>query len=181
MTIIFEDLIQIGDVVNLGGRSGLVEKITIRKVQLRGLDGTVYTVPFGEINIVDNLTKEFSYYLMDIGVAYRENTDEVVRCLKKIDEELRQDKDFRNKILEPLDILGVDKFADSAVIIKARIKTRPIEQWNVGREFNRRMKFEFDKRGIEIPFPHQTLYFGEDKSGRAPSATLKLATAADNG
>lgn len=177
ITIIFEDLIQIGDVVTLGDRSGLVEKITIRKVQLRGLDGTVHTIPFGEINIVDNLTKEFSYYLMDIGVAYRENTDEVIHCLKEIDQELRQEEDFKDKILEPLEILGVDRFADSAVIIKARIKTRPIEQWTVGREFNRRMKMEFDKRGIEIPFPHQTLYFGEDKSGKAPSAKLKLASA----
>lgn len=172
--IIFEDLVQVGDVATVGGKSGLVEKITIRKIQLRALNGTVFTVPFSEIAIVENLTKDYSYYLMDVGVAYRESTDEVIDHLQAIGEEMQNDEAFKDLILEPIEILGVDAFADSAVIIKARIKTPPIKQWTVGREFNRRMKYRFDEAGIEIPFPHQTLYFGEDKNGKAPAARLLL-------
>jgi len=172
--IILEDLIQVGDVATVAGKTGLIERITIRKVQMRALNGTVMTVPFGEISVVENLTKEFSYYLMDIGVAYRENTDDVIKYLREVDKELREDDDFKNLILEPLEVLGVDQFADSAVVIKARIKTKPIRQWDVGREFNRRMKFKFDEHGVEIPFPHQTVYFGEDKKGNAPSAPVRL-------
>lgn len=173
-TIIIEDLIQVGDVASLGGKIGVIEKITIRKVQLRDLAGIVYTVPFSEITIVENWTKDFSYYVMDIGVAYRENTDEVVAYLKEVDEDMRSDDNYKDLILGPLEILGVDAFADSAVIIKARIKTKPIQQWTVGREFNRRMKIKFDAMGVEIPFPHQTLYFGHDKDGNAPAAPLKI-------
>lgn len=172
--IILEDLIQVGDVASLGGKTGFIERITIRKVQMRALDGTVMTVPFGEISIVENLTKDFSYYLMDVGVAYRENTDDVIQYLREIDEEMRNDDDFKDIILDPIEVLGVDQFADSAVVIKARIKTKPIRQWDVGREFNRRMKFKFDEHGVEIPFPHQTIYFGEDKKGNAPAAPIRL-------
>ena len=172
--IIMEDLIQVGDVATLGDKTGIIEKITIRKVQMRDLDGTVYTVPFSEISVVSNLTKEYSYYLMDIGIAYREDPDEVIGYLREIDEEMREDENFKDLILEELHILGVDQFGDSAIIIKARIKTLPIKQWDVGREFNRRMKYKFDKHGIEIPFPHQTLYFGEDKKGHAPPAYIKM-------
>jgi len=139
------------------------------------------TVPFGEISVVENLTKEFSFYLMDVGVAYRENTDDVIKYLREVDEELRQDEDFKNLIISPIEILGVDQFADSAVVIKARIKTKPIRQWDVGREFNRRMKFKFDEHGVEIPFPHQTIYFGEDKKGNAPAATIRLEKESSEG
>jgi len=172
--IIFEDLLQVGDVVKIGDRLGSVEVITIRKVQLRDLDGTVHTIPFSEVSIVDNLTKEFSYYLFEVGVAYREDTDEVVECLKAIGDELEASDEYTNLILAPLEILGVDHFADSAVIIKARIKTRSHDKWKVGREFNRRMKHAFDEQKIEMPFPHQTIYFGEDKEGNAPKAPIKL-------
>lgn len=173
-TIILEDLIQVGDVAKLGEKTGLIEKITIRKVQLRDLAGIVYTVPFSDVGIIENWTKNFSYYILDVGVAYREDTDEVVRLLKEVDEDLRSDEKFKKLILEPIEILGVDSFADSAVIIKARIKTKPIKQWDVGREFNRRMKYKFDEHGIEIPFPHQTIYFGVDKEGKAPPAPIKI-------
>ncbi len=172
--IILEDLLQIGDVVTLGARTGIVEKITIRKIQLRDLDGTVHTVPFGEVAIVDNLTKDFSYYLMDIGVAYRENVDEVIEHVKTIVEGMRKSEDFARFILEPVEILGVDRFADSAVIVRARIKTTPLDKWRVGREFNRRMKHHFDKHDVEIPFPHRTLYFGVDKQGEAPAGNVKV-------
>ncbi len=160
-TIIVEDLLQIGDVVTIAGRTGAVKRITLRKIELRSLEGTVHTVPFSSIDIVDNLTKDYTFYLMDIGVAYKEDTDQVVTVLKQVDEELRDDPKWRYKVLSPLEVLGVDQFADSAVVIKARIKTQAQEKWNVGREFNRRMKIAFDREGIEIPFPHRTLMVPE--------------------
>ncbi|WP_339896852.1 mechanosensitive ion channel domain-containing protein [uncultured Gilvimarinus sp.] len=177
--IIVEDLIQVGDVAAVGGKTGLVEKITLRKVQLRDLDGRVYTVPFSEITVVENYTKHFSYYMFNVGIAYRESPDEVIDVLKSISAELEKDDDFKELILEPLEVLGVDAFADSAIVIKARIKTLPIQQWKVGREFNRRMKYAFDEHNIEIPFPHQTLYFGEDKDGSAPPARLMVERITD--
>lgn len=170
--IILEDLVQVGDVVTLSDRTGIIEKITIRKIQLRDLSGVVYTVPYSEISIVENLTKDYSYAMLEIGVAYREDTDHVIDLIRQIDEDLRNDSEFSDLILESLEVFGVDKFADSAVIIKARIKTKPIEQWTIGREFNRRMKYVFDRENIEIPFPHQTIYFGEDKEGNAPPMRL---------
>lgn len=178
--IILEDLVQVGDVVTVGERTGLIEKITIRKIQLRTLDGTVITVPFSEIAIVANLTKEFSYYMMDIGIAYRESPDEVIALIHDIGKQLQNDDDYKDLILEPVEVLGVDKFADSAIIIKARIKTLPIKQWQVGREFNRRLKYRFDEAGIEIPFPHQTLYFGQDKQGQSPAANINLVASAND-
>lgn len=177
--IIFEDLMQIGDVVNLAGRLGVIEKITIRRVQLRSLDGIVHTIPYSDISIVDNYTKEYSYYLMDIGVAYREDIDEVIDCLKGVDEDMRNNSDYTESILEPLEILGLDRFADSALIIRARVKTSPRYRWDIGREYNRRIKMAFDDRNIEIPFPHQTVYFGQDKDGNAPAAQLRVRRESD--
>lgn len=166
-TIILEDLFNVGDVISVGGKAGVVEAITLRKVQLRGYDGIVYTVPFSEISTIDNLTKDFSYYLIDMGVAYREDTDEVTQYMRDVVDELMNDDDYKDMILEPLDVAGVDQFADSSVIIKARIKTKPIQQWTVGREFNRRIKKVFDANNIEIPFPYQTMVLGMDKDGNS--------------
>jgi len=173
-TIIFEDLMQVGDYVTLAGKSGLIEKMTIRKVQIRDVDGTVYTIPFSEIAIVQNWTKDYNFVLMNIGVAYREDTDEVCRLLREVDEELRADDEVKDYILAPLEIQGVDNFADSAVVIRARLKTKPLWRWQVKRAFNRLMKYKFDEHNIEIPFPHQTVYFGEGKDGTAPSAPIKI-------
>ena len=170
--ILFEDAISVGDVVRVAGQAGVVEAISIRSIRLRDLSGSFHTIPFSTVDTVTNLTKDFSYYSMEIGVAYREDTDEVVEVIKAILDEMREIPEYGPFILEPLDVLGVDAFADSAVIIKARIKTVPIKQWMVGREFNRRMKKRFDELGIEIPFPHRTLYFGVDKAGGAPPARV---------
>ncbi|MFN4087589.1 MAG: mechanosensitive ion channel domain-containing protein [Alphaproteobacteria bacterium] len=172
--ILIENQFSVGDVVNVGGKGGLVEGISIRTIRLRGYDGTVFTVPFSEVGATANLTKEFSFYVLDVGVAYREDTDEVVAVLRGILDEMIADPAFGPKILAPLDVAGVDKFDDSAVVIRARIKTLPIQQWGIGREFNRRMKKKFDELGIEIPFPHRTIYFGVDKSGDAPPARIAM-------
>jgi small conductance mechanosensitive channel len=165
--ILLEDAVAVGDVVKVAGIGGLVEGLSIRSIRLRDLAGNVHTVPFSSVDTVTNMTRLFSYYLADIGVAYREDTDQVADVCRGIVEEMRSEPEFAADILEPLEGLGVDQFADSAVILKARIKTRPIRQWAVGREFNRRMKKRFDECGIEIPFPHRTLYFGTDKDGSA--------------
>jgi small-conductance mechanosensitive channel len=158
---IFENRIRVGDVAILNGTGGLVEQVNLRTMVLRGLDGTVHVFPNGAINTLSNMTYEFSYYPLDVGVAYKEDTDRVVAVLKEVGDQMMQEEEYRAAILEPLEILGVDKFDDSAVVIKARIKTLPIKQWLVGREMNRRIKKRFDELGIEIPFPHRSLYFGE--------------------
>jgi small conductance mechanosensitive channel len=166
--ILLEDQIRVGDVVNIGGTGGLVEKVNLRMTILRDLSGTVHYIRNGTIDRVANMTKVFSFYVFDIGVAYRENTDEVIKYLKAVDEDIRNDKEFAGEILEPMEILGVDKFDNSAVIIKARVKTKPIKQWRIGREYNRRLKMKFDEHNVEIPFPHMTIYMGQDKEGQAP-------------
>lgn len=165
--ILLENSVRVGDVVEVAGVSGLVEEIELRTIKLRDLSGNVHVVPNGIIDKVKNMTKDYSYYLFETGVAYRENVDEVMTVLQDIAEELRRDPQFAADILAPLDMLGVDQFADSAVIIKSRLKTEPLKQWRVGREMNRRIKQTFDAKGIEIPFPHQTIYWGEPKQGNA--------------
>lgn len=164
-TIILEDLIQVGDVVRLAGKSGVVEQITIRKVQLRDADGAVYTIPFSEITIVENLTKDFSYYVLNISIDYHEDTDRVIEALRAVDADLRNDPAFKVLALDPIQIMGIDQFADSAVVIKARIKTLPGKQWEVGREFNRRMKKEFEARGVELPLPLRTVRMMPEPKG----------------
>ena len=123
------------------------------------------------------MTKEFSYYLIDMGVAYREDYDEVVDVMREVGAELQQDPEHGPNMLEPLEIMGLNSFGDSAVIVRARLKTKPLTQWATGREYNRRLKAAFDARGIEIPFPHTQIYFGEDKQGRAPAARVVIEDA----
>ena len=166
--ILLEDSIRVGDVVEIAGVGGLVEEVKLRTVTLRDLSGNVHVVPNGVIDKVKNMTKLYAYYLFNVGVAYREDVDEVMGVLREVAEDVRRDPQFADDILEPLEMLGVDQFADSAVVIKCRIKTQPIKQWRIGREVNRRIKKTFDAKGIEIPFPHQTIYWGEPKQGIAP-------------
>jgi small conductance mechanosensitive channel len=163
--ILWEDSVRIGDVVEVAGVAGLVEEVELRTIKLRDVSGNLHVVPNGVIDKVKNLTKDYSYYVFDIGVAFRENVDEVMGVLQKIAEDLRRDSRFADDILAPLEMLGVDQFKDSAVMIKCRIKTEPHKQWRVGREMNRRIRNMFDAKGIEIPFPYQPSYWGEPKKG----------------
>jgi len=171
--ILLGDTIRVGDVVDIGGKAGVVETMSMRTINLRSYDGSVHTIPYGSVDVVTNLTKEFSFAVLDVGIAYRENTDEVIRVLREIDDRMRKEWPYRRLILEPLDIAGVEQLADSAVVIRMRSKTRPGEQWGIKREFLRRIKLRFDELGIEIPFPHQTVYFGVDKEGKAPPLTIQ--------
>jgi small conductance mechanosensitive channel len=159
--ILLENQIRVNDVAIINGTGGLVEEINLRTTVLRSLDGIVHVFPNGAITTLSNVTREYSCYVFDIGVAYKEDTDRVVQLLKEVGDELKQDEACGPEMIEPVEIFGVDKFADSAVVIKGKLKTMPSKQWMVGREFNRRVKKRFDEEGIEIPFPHQSLYFGE--------------------
>tara|TARA_B100000686_G_C16411890_1_gene772660 strand:- start:308 stop:805 length:498 start_codon:yes stop_codon:yes gene_type:complete len=132
-------------------------------------------IPFSSVGMVENKTKDFSRYVVDVGIAYRENVEEVIELLRQLGKEMREDKYYGALMRENIEIMGLDKFGDSAVVVRARLTTEPIKQWEVGREFNRRMKQRFDELGIEIPFPHQTIYFGEDKAGTAPPAYVNLS------
>ena len=159
VSVIAEDSIAIGDVVRLGDNSGVVEWMSVRTIRLRSFDGAVHTIPFSEFKTISNMTKDFAFAVFDVGVAYKEDVDKVTEVLKAEGAKLREDPEIGTMILEDLEVLGVDKFVDSAVVIKARIKTRPIQQWNVMRAFNRRIKIAFAREGIEIPFPQRTLHF----------------------
>ncbi len=174
MFIMFEDSIHVGDVATVGGKTGVIEGITVRTVRLRDLSGTVHTVPFSSVDVIENWTKDFSYAVLDIGIGYREDVDYVIEVLREIGADLKADPDFAVNIIDDLEVLGLNEFADSAVIVRVRLKTKPITQWGIKREFNRRIKRRFDELDIEIPFPHQTIYFGVDRDGKAPPMFLQM-------
>ncbi|MGE4220990.1 MAG: mechanosensitive ion channel family protein [Alphaproteobacteria bacterium] len=174
--ILIEESISIGDVVEAGGHSGVVEAMTVRTVTLRDLNGTVHIVPFGEVTSIKNFNRGFAFALIEAGVAYREDYDSVVAVLQQVACGMREDPAFARDIIADLEVLGLDNLADSAVIIRVRLRTRPMRQWAVRREFLRRMKKAFDEAGIEIPFPHQTIYFGVDREGKAPPAHIVQET-----
>ena len=159
--MILENQVRVGDVAVVNGTGGLVEAISFRTITLRDMAGTVHIFPNGTVTTLANMTKDWSAYVMDIGVAYKEDTDRVTSVIQGVGKELQQDTQFGQHILEPIEIFGVDQFGESEVVIKARIKTLPIQQWTVGREYRRRLKKAFDQQNIEIPFPHRTLCMGE--------------------
>ncbi len=159
--LIFENRIRVGDVAIINGTGGAVIQVNLRTTVLRSADGTIHVFPNGNINSLSNMTHEFSFYVFEISINYNENVDRVISALKEVGGDIISDPDFKDAILEPLEIQGVDRFAESSLVIKARIKTEPIKQWYVGREMNLRIKRKFDKEGIRIALPHRTLYFGE--------------------
>jgi small conductance mechanosensitive channel len=158
--LIFENQVRVGDVAIINGTGGLVEKIGFRKMVLRDLAGVVHIFPNGAITTLSNMTYEWSAYVLDIGVAYKEDVDRVIEVMRQVGADMRADPGYAPHMLEDIEIFGVDAFADSAVVIKGRLKTKPIQQWAVGREYRRRLKQAFDAHGIEIPFPHRSFYFG---------------------
>ena len=166
--LLLEDQLRQGDVVAIADKAGLVEVITLRYVRLRDYDGNVHFVPNGAITSVTNRSRGFAFSVVDVGIAYRENVDEAFDVMRRVGGEMRQDPAFAPKILEDLEVAGVDQWADSAVILRCRFKVKPLEQWGVRREFLRRLKHAFDREGIEIPFPHLTIYAGQAKDGTAP-------------
>ncbi len=159
--MILENQVRVGDVAVVNGTGGLVEQINFRTIVLRDLAGIVHIFPNGTVNTMANLTREWSAYVFDIGVAYKEDVDRVIELMKQVGAELRADEKFGPLMVADIEVFGLDNFGDSAVVIKGRLRTRPIKQWDVGREYRRRLKYAFDREGIEIPFPHRSIYFGE--------------------
>lgn len=170
--LLLENQIRQGDVVEVGDKSGLVEEVTLRYLRLRDFEGSVHYVPNGLITTVTNKSRGFAQALIEVSVAYRENVDEAFAAMRDVGAEMRACSEFGDKILEELEIVGVENWADSALLLRCRFKVRPLEQWAVRREFLRRLKSSFDLRGIEIPYPHLTVYAGIDKHGKAPAFRL---------
>lgn len=160
--LLVENQIRVNDVAQINGVGGLVEEINLRTTVLRSENGAVHIFPNGSITSLANLTRGFSYYVFEIGVAYKEDTDHVLALMKEVAEQIGAEEPYRTLILAPLDVMGVDRFAESAVIVKARIKTLPSQQWTVGREMNRQLKKKFEETGIVLPFPTRTLNFADE-------------------
>ncbi|WP_419307326.1 mechanosensitive channel protein [Chromohalobacter israelensis] len=168
-----ENAMNTGDVVTVGGTTGTAERISIRSVGIRDLSGTYHIVPFSSVDTVSNYMREFGNHVGEYGIAYRENIDDAIEQLQAAFEALKE-SEHGHKLLEPLSVAGVTALADSSVNIRVIIKTTPGDQWAVGRAYNRLVKMYFDAAGIEIPFPHTTLYFGQEKDGSAPPANLRI-------
>jgi len=169
-----ENAMNTGDVVTVGGITGTAEKLSIRSVGIRDLSGTYHIVPFSSVDTVSNYMREFGNHVGEYGIAYRESIDGAIEQLKLAFEDLKASEEHSHKLLADMTVAGVTALANSSVNIRVVIKTTPGDQWGVGRAFNRLVKLRFDEAGIEIPFPHTTLYFGQDKSGSAPPANLRV-------
>lgn len=170
--LLMENQVHQGDVVTVAGLGGLVEEVTLRYIRLRDYEGSVHFIPNGQVTTVSNRSRGFAYALVDIGIAYREDIEQVFQVIREVAAEMRADATLGPLIIEDLDLAGVDAWADSAVMIRFRIKVRPLQQWTVKRAFLLRLKQEFDRLGIEIPFPHLTLYAGQARDGSAPPLHL---------
>ena len=162
--ILIEGQFGIGDVVRVGQTAGLVERITLRTTVLRDHEGIVHVIPNGEILVVSNLTKAWSRAVLDLRVAYRENVDRVISVLRDIGEEFQRDANWAALLLDPVEVLGIQAFTESAMIIRVQARTLPLKQWEVARELRRRIKNRFDAEGIQIPYPHLTFYWGDHQN-----------------
>lgn len=158
--LLLENQIRKDDVVEIADKAGLVEEITLRYIKMRDYEGNVHYVPNGQITTVTNKSRDFAFAVMDVGVAYKENIAQVMQVMQTVGTELFNDPAYSPKILDKLEIAGVDSLGDSAVMIKCRFKVIPLEQWTIKREYLKRIKNAFDAQQIEIPFPHLTVYQG---------------------
>ena len=173
--ILVEDTIAVGDYVEVGGHEGDVESLSIRTIRLRDPAGSVHTVPFSDVGTVLNYTKDFSNVVLNIGIAYRENVDEVMKVIEDLGREMAEDPTLAADIITPLVSQSVQSLDDSAVIVRAKMRVTAGTQWGMKREFNRRLKNRFDELGIEIPFPQTAITFGEDKQGDAVAGRIVVA------
>jgi small-conductance mechanosensitive channel len=156
--LMMENQIRVNDVAIINGKGGLVEEINLRTTVLRGEDGAAHIFTNGNIQSLSNLTREFSYYVFTLGISYQNDTDQAVSVLKQLAEELANEEPYRAAILAPLEIWGVDQLSNTAVMIKARFKTLPNQQWLVGREMNRRIKKRFGEAHIDLTPATQPVY-----------------------
>jgi small conductance mechanosensitive channel len=141
----------VGDVVDLGGHSGVIESMTIRSVRMRDSSGSVHTIPFSAVSTIVNMTKEYAYAVFNVGIAYESDVDRAGAALQEVGRALQQDPAFAPSILAPIEVLGIDSFGDLSIKLQARMKTRPGRQWAISREFNRRLMASFARAGIDMP------------------------------
>jgi moderate conductance mechanosensitive channel len=159
--LILENQVRVGDVAVINGTGGLVEAISFRTIVLRDEAAVVHVFPNGSVNTLSNMTKDWSAYVINVNVAYKEDTDRVADVMRRVAEEMYAEPKYRSAMLEPIEIIGVDGFTESAVTIKARLKTQPLQQFSIGREYRRRLKKAFDVAGIEMPIAQRAVRIGE--------------------
>jgi small-conductance mechanosensitive channel len=159
--LILENQVRVGDVAVINGIGGLVEAISFRTIVLRDEAAVVHVFPNGSINTLANMTKDWSAYVISVNVAFKEDPDRVVDVMRRVGEEMFAEPNYRAAMLEPIEIFGVDGFTESAVTIKGRLKTLPLQQFTIGREYRRRLKKAFDAAGIEMPSPQRVVRTGE--------------------
>jgi len=179
VVLLIEDQIRKGDVIEAAGKAGLVEEMTLRYVRVRDYDGNVHFIPNGAITTVTNLSREYAYAVIDAGIAYRADIDRAFGVMREVASQMRADASFSWRIREDLEIAGVERWENSAVVLRARLKVAPLEQWNVKREFLRRLKYAFDAAGIEIPYPHLTVYAGNARAGAMGGSSMRNVTGHD--
>ncbi len=172
--MILEDQVRVGDVASINGTGGLVEAINLRTIVLRDSEGTVHVFPNGAIQTLANRSKDFSYYVIDLDISYRDDPSRITRVLREIGESMRADPKYAPWILEPLEINGIDAFREWSMVLKMRIKTMPLKQWDVGREFRWRIRKRFEEEGITIPFPERvvTVREGRDRNDDDTAAVV---------
>jgi len=168
-----ENAMNVGDVVGAGGITGVVERLTLRSVSLRDLSGVYHIIPFSSVDAVSNYMRTFSFHVEEVGIAYKENVSDGKAAMQEAFDRLMQ-TEHKPDILAPLEMHGVTGLGDSAVLIRARIKTAPGKQWGLGRAYTELVKEVMDEKGIDIPFPHTTLYLGRDKEGKTDEFPVKL-------
>ena len=174
--ILFENQFAIGDVVEAAGKSGVVEKMTLRVVVLRDVEGAMHVIPNGEIKVVSNKTRGWSRAVVVVGVAYDEDVDRTLMVVRDEAAQFSTDKAWGSQLDGPVEVLGVASLGDSAVVIRSLIRTQPGSQWNAAREFRRRMKNRFDREGIEIPYPQRKVHVRVE--GEATPEAITAAGAA---
>jgi small conductance mechanosensitive channel len=157
--LILEDQVRVGDVAVVNGIGGAVEQINLRTIVLRDVEGTVHVIPNGEVRTLANRSKDYAYFVLDLGIDYHEDVDRAIDAVKAAFDEVNANPVFAPSILEPLEVQGVNDFTASSVTLRFRVKTIPLAQWDVGRELRRRVKRAFDARGIQIPFPQMALSY----------------------
>ncbi|HEU4708941.1 MAG TPA: mechanosensitive ion channel family protein, partial [Methylophilaceae bacterium] len=172
--LLLENQIRQGDVVEIAGKGGFVEEVTLRYVKMRDYDGNVHFIPNGAITVVTNMSRQFAFSVINIRVAYKEDVDQVIQIMKEVAKELRADPAFKDRILNDIEMAGVDSLGDSSITILCRFQVTALSQWDVRREFYRRIKRVFQERGIEIPFPHLTVYPGHHKDGSVDPLIAEL-------
>lgn len=174
--ILFENQFAIGDVIEAGGKGGVVERMTLRVVVLRDLEGVMHVIPNGEISVVSNRTRGWSRAVVDVGVAYGEDVDRALTVVRDEAAQFSTDKVWGSQLDGAVEVPGVESLADSAVVIRSLVRTQPGSQWNVAREYRRRLKNRFDREGIEIPFPQRTVHVRVE-GGASPAGITAAGTA----